>query len=522
MRSKIILMSASLAMAAASLLVACGGGSSGSATGTTSAAGTSTTSGVLSAFGSVIVNGHEYATGSGTGVADGDADDAAASLGALRVGMTVDVDASGQDASLVRFSSAVRGEVDAIDASASTLTVLGQTVQVSGATLFAGSKTVSGTTTSLSQLGDISVGDYVVVYGMLDCTSTASGACSAGSSAASTTVLASLIDEPASAGAYRVEGYAENAGTSGFTINGLAVGIVASGTSATACTPTPCAITNGEFVVVRSATAPSSASGVLTLTATSVKAASAAPVLVAGATVSLEGPVAQLDASAETFAVRGVTIDGSALATTVAALADGQIVEVTGTVTATGTIAATAITVEHHATFAITAPLTADSASADTLTVLGQTFDVNSATRFVDRVGNVRPFNLANFTTVLSLQDQLIVSGYASAAGNVATRVERIATPATPAVAVQGVVSGDSSTAGTVTIGGVTATLGTATTLSYSGAGSSPTLAGFFTAITVQSSVVAIVGTAGSGAGSIAATSATVMPSTCLWASGPY
>jgi hypothetical protein len=523
MKSKIILTSACLALAAASLLVACGGGSSGSSSGgTTSAAATSTTSGVLSAFGSVIVNGHEYATGSSTSVTDGDADDAASTLGALRVGMTVDVDATGQTAGRVRYTSAVRGEVDAIDTSASTLTVLGQTVQVSGATLFAGSRTSAGTTTALTQLSDIGVGDYVIVYGVLDCTSTGANACAAGSTAGSTRVLASLIDEPGAAGAYRVEGYAENAGTASFTINGLAVDIATSGTSATVCSPSPCAIANGDFVAVRSATAPTTVSGTLTLAATRVKTTSAAPVLVAGATASLEGPVALLDTTAETFSVRGVTIDGSALAATVASLVAGEIVEVTGTVTASGSIAATAITVEHHATFSITAPLSADSASADTITLLGQTFDVNSSTRFVDRVGNVRPFNLGNFTTVLALQDQLIVSGYTTASGNVATRVERVATPASPTVAVQGVVSGDSSAAGTVTIGGITATLGTSTALAYAGAGASPTLAGFFNAITVQSSVVAIVGTAGSGAGTIAATSATVMPSTCLWASGPF
>jgi hypothetical protein len=98
----------------------------------------------------------------------------------------------------------------------------------------------------------------------------------------------------------------------------------------------------------------------------------------------------------------------------------------------------------------------------------------------------------------------------------------RIATPSKPMVAVQGIVTGDSATADTVTIGGITAALGSSATLAYSGAGSGPTLAGFFAAIAVQSSVVAIVGTAGSGTGSIAVSSATVLPSTCLWASGPY
>lgn len=517
MNSRMLTIFVGLFVATASLLVACGGGSSGSSTtGTTSSAATSTTSGVLSAFGSVIVNGHEYATSTGTAVTDGDADDAASSLAALRVGMTVDVDADGSAASRVRFASLVRGEVDAVDVTASTLTVLGQTVRVSGATLFAGSSSTGSA--ALTALSGVNVGDYVVVYGMLQCNTAGTATCASGG----TTVLASLVDEPGAAGAYRVAGYAQNASGTGFTINGLTVDLVASGTGATICTPSPCAIASGDFVVVRSSTAPVSASGALTLTAQRVRAATAAPVLAAGATVSLEGAVAQLDKTAGSFSVRGIAVDASALASTVATLAVGEIVTVTGTVTASGSITASAITVEQHATFAITAPLSALDASAGTLTVLGQAFTVDSATRFVDRVGNTRPFNSGNFATVLALQDQLIVSGYAGASGNVATRVERIATRATPVLAVLGIVSADTASASTVTIGGVTATLGNSTTLGYSGAGSSPTLAGFFTAITVQSSVVAIVGNAGAAAGTIDATRATVMPSNCLWASGPF
>ncbi len=518
MNSKILAIIVGLFVATASLLVACGGGSSGSsATGTTPSAATGTTSGVLSAFGSVIVNGHEYATGSSTAVVDGDADDAATSLAALSVGMTVDVDSDGQAASRVRFASVVRGEVDAVDVAASTLTVLGQTVMVSSATLFAGSSAAGGTSSAVTGLSSVSAGDYVVVYGAFQC-KVAAASCASGG----TTVLASLVDKPAVPGAYRVEGYAQNATATGFMINGLAVDLVASGSGATACTPSPCAIASGELVAVRSTAGPVVAANVLTLTAQSARIARAAPVLVAGTAVSIEGPVAQINATAGTFSVRGIVVDGSALAATMGALTAGQVVTVTGTATASGTITATAIVVEQHATFAITAPLSAQSASAGTLTVLGQAFAVNSATRFVDRIGDTRPFNSGNFTTVLALQDTLIVSGYGGAAGNVATRVERIAAPPTPTVAVLGIASADSASAGTVTIGGITVTLGGSTTLDYSGAGSAPTLAGFFTAITVQSSVVGIVGTAGAAPATIDATRAIVMSSNCRWASGPF
>jgi len=522
MNCKKLLTVLGVAAATLGLLVACGGGSGSGSQSPTPGAATTTASGVLSAFGSVVVNGQEFATSSSTTVVDGDADDASSSMSALNVGMSVDVDVANGAANLVRYTSAVRGEVDAVDTANSTLTVMGQTVQVSGATLFAGSKTVSGTTTSIAQLSDISVGDYVIVHGVLACTSTGTGACSAGSNSDNTQVIASLVAEPGTPGFYRVAGYVENSAPGSFAINGLTVDYTTTGASATTCTPSPCAFANGDFVAVRSTTAPALASGVLTLAATSIKTTTQAPVLVAGTVVSLEGPVAQLNTSANTFAIRGVAIDGSALASTVATLTKGEIVEVSGTVSSSGTLVATTITAEPHATFSLTAPLDAESASAGTITVLGQSFSVNNETRFVDRVANTRPFNLSNFATVLAVKDQLVVSGYTGANGSVATRVERIPTPATPTVAIEGVVSADTPASDTLSIGGITATLGSSTTLLYPAAGTTPTLAGFFAAVTVQSSVVAILGTAGSSAGTITATTALALPSSSEWAIGPH
>jgi len=516
-----------LAMATALALGACGGGSSSMSSGTSSnpTQPISMASGVLSAFGSgggvggVVVNGAEYATGNSTAVVDGDAEDTPTSVAGLQVGMTVDVDAAtsvwGPMASLVRFSSAVRGEVDAAP-SGSTLTVLGQTVQVTSATSFAGSKTSGGSTTAITQLSDIGVGDYVVVYGFLQCTST-------GATCTSTQVVATLIFEPGTVGVFRTEGYAQSVdpASNSFSINGLMIHYATMGTSATVCKPTPCpSIASGDFVEVRTTT-PVAPAAKPVLTASYIKTTSQVPVLATGSTVSIEGLVANLDTSTDTFDVRGISIDGSNLASTLAMLANGQIVVVTGTVSSDGTIVATAISTEKRETFSVMAPLDSDSAFLDTLTVLGQTFTVNSATRFVDWAEGVRPFNLNNFATVLSVGDQLIVSGYATASGNVATRVERIPTPLTPTVGAQGIVTADSSSADTLSIGGVTATLGSSTMLRYQGAGSNPTLGGFFAALTVNSSVAWVIGTAGASAGAITATSAVALPTTCQWAFGP-
>jgi len=523
MKKNSLFRAALAALAGTAILVACGGGSgsgSGSApTGTTAAPASA--SGVLSAFGSVFVNGREYATGSKTSVVDGDADDAASALAALQVGMTVDVDSDGNasspGATRIRYSSAVRGEIDAIDTAGSKIAVLGQTVLVTSATSFAGTKSVSGASTPVSQLGSLAVGDYVVVYGFLQCTSSGA-ACTADS------IVANLVYAPPSAGAYRAEGYVQNLNSAGkaFTLNGLAVTLSSSGSSATVCSPSPCALANGQFVAVRSATAPSASAGTLTLAADHIRSTTLAPVLASGSTVSLEGPVAALNATAGTFDVRGIAINASTLTATLATLANGDMVEVSGTVNADGSIQATAVTLERHAEFSVEAPLDAASASASTVTLLGQTFAVNSATRFVDWAQGVRPFNAANFATVLAAKDQLIVSGYTGSGGNVATRVERIATPASPTAGVQGVASADSSSAATVTVGGVMVDLSATTKLYYGGAAGTPSLAGFFAAVTPNTTVVVALGAPGSTAGTIAAADAAALPGSSSWVPGSH
>jgi hypothetical protein len=493
MNRKTLLVAGTAAATLSALLAACGGGA------TSSASSSGSSSGVLTAFGSVFVNGTEYATSGSTSVVDGDADDAPSATTALQVGMHVDVDASSGAASLLRYRSAVRGEVDAVDATNNTLTVLGQTVLVSSATSYSGNAGNTGTT-AVTGLSNISAGDYVVVHGFQTCTNgtTASGDCTGGA----TQIAASLVAEPATLGAYRVEGYAEGATASGFTVNGLKVSL---GTS-TSCTPTPCAVSTGQFVEVRSATAPV-ASGtapntVLTLAATRVKALQQAPVLTPGTTVTLEGPAVNISTTANTFKLRGVVVDGSGVATSVAALVAGQVVEVTGTVSSSGTLVASAVVVERAATFAFLAPLSAESTSS--LTVLGQAFSVSTSTKFVDRVSNARPFNSTNFSTVLAAGDEVIVSGYTDANGHdVATRVERVPAPPAGLEGVEGLVSADSTnagttpgsvTAGTVSIGGVTVAVGSTTALGYPGAAASPTLASFFTAITPNTSVVIAAG----------------------------
>ena len=488
-----------VALAGAAILAACGGGSGGSSM-TSSSTGSSMggASGMITGFGSVFVNGQEFKTDGNTQLLDGDNDDAAASDSDLMVGMTVDVDASGGKATLLRFTSAVRGEVDAVDPVSSTITVLGQTVEVTSGTSFAGhvGNTAAGTTPM--QLGDIAQGNYVVVFGYLEC---AGSSCSSGA----TNIVATLIVEPASIGKYRVQGYVTNTSGSGksFTINGLTVDIA---TSTVCNTMMHCTFANGDFVAARSATAPTGTFPTsLTLAADDVKLRPIAPTFAAGTTVTIEGPVTQLNGT--NFNVRGISIDASGVASVASMLSNNQIVEVTGTISSNGTLVATSIDVERAATFLLMGSV--DSVSANGFSVLGQSFTVNASTRVGDWVQAVRPFNSSNFATVLMTGDQVIVSGYPSGGSNIATRVELIPTPAAPTAAVAGIVSSDNSMMDTMTVvPGITVTLNSSTKLFYFGEGSNPTLAGFFGAITPNTSVAAAIGPPGAMTGTITAADA--------------
>ena len=123
----------------AALLVACGGGG-----GDTPAVGGATaqsfSSGPISGLGSIIVNGVRF---DDSAARVEDEDGAAHAARELKLGMMVEVQAGSIDdssarasASLIRFGSELRGPVASIDAAASTLRVLDQTIEVKPTTVF--------------------------------------------------------------------------------------------------------------------------------------------------------------------------------------------------------------------------------------------------------------------------------------------------------------------------------------------------------------------------------------------------
>ena len=424
-------------LAIALALTACGGGGGGSDTaggGTSSPAGANAvSSGAISAFGSVFVNGHEFATGSAR-VMDDDTGDTAGKVAALEVGEVVDVDPATSSTSAAPVAQwlhvhpLARGYVDALDTTANTLTVMGQVVSLDTGTLYSDHRAcVSAATSPCTAVTDSSGlvattgttgGSYVTVDGYLF-----------GNGAGAAQIVATLVsvrDVPTSyPAAFKAEGVVATTtaagATTGVTIGGLAVDLDhatcrVDGQQA-ACAG---AFTAGEVVSVFSATAP-------TLPATAFNATVAIerkhlPVQTAGQSVEFDGRVsASTPASgstAATFVVRGVTVDTSQLPAGTSLPAVGDMVRVMGTVSADGlSVVATSIKITHAArsvsyAFAgdVTAVAAGTVAGTFNVTVLGQAIVVTDQTRLSDRQSwhwedhdpQANPFNITTFQAYLA------------------------------------------------------------------------------------------------------------------------
>lgn len=461
---------ASLSVAAALILAACGGGSDGgSATIASTPAPAGASSGTITAFGSVFVDGHEFDTSHAL-VVDDDTGSSTASTAALEVGMVVDViPASGSSdarpvAAQIHINPLARGYVDASDASAGTLSVMGQTVQLTAATLFSdhracvnaasGSCPAVAGQSNLTTTASAVAGSYVTVHGYLF---------AAGTAANSANIVATLVavgDAPAATAAgpqFKVEGVVSAASGGSITIGALAVDLsqaacVAGGASV-ACSG---AYSAGQIVSAYAAAAPA-----LPAANFSATAARARPKLVAqtaGAAVELEGRVSSVTLSPAGFVLGGVAVDATALPSGSALPAVGDIVRVAGTVGASGSsIVASAVTVLRAAISATygfegDAGSVAPGASANTytLSLLGQTITVNANTRLADeslpgRRGMANPgsnpFNIATFQTYLaaSASKHVQVRAQADALGNLSA-IGLAIVPASTTASLSGVV----------------------------------------------------------------------------------
>ncbi len=309
---------------ACALVAGCGGGgSSGPAvTGSGTVTSSSFASGPITGFGSVIVNGVRFDDSKAT-VTDDDGN--ASTKDALKLGMTTEVHGGGvsddgtgarASASAISFGSALVGPVSAINATAKTLTLLGQTVIVLDTTVI-DDRLAGG-------FAAITVGMLLEVHGTTDATTGA--------------ITATRLEPTSAAAGFKIRGIVAGLDTTAktFTVGGTLI-------SYASATPVPANLANGLFVRVRLQTTMVAGAWVATRIAA------------AGARVGdvdeahLRGSITAFTSTAS-FSVNGIPVDASNAAFTdgTAGVVLGAQVEVEGA-SSNGTVIAKKVSVENHA-----------------------------------------------------------------------------------------------------------------------------------------------------------------------------
>jgi hypothetical protein len=395
------------------MLGACGGGSMSSNPASNSVAVAS--AGVITAFGSVYVNGVRYDVSAARLQKNGvSVMQTALAVGELAVVKGQQDQATGQGhAESVDVEDSVVGPVASIDQAANSLVVLGQTVLVTANTSFA-SKITPATLVGLS------IGNIVEVSGLVNATGS---------------ITATRIGLAATGEALQVLGTVAGLNTAShtFMIDGLTVGM----TSATLSGFTSGQPANGDAVEVQGTVFDATT---MTLTATSVRlATNERSEATAGGRVEEEGLVTRF-VSATDFDVNGAPVTTSATTVykggVVADLALNVRVEVAGTLNASNVLVADTVQISHVAVIGIESTVSAVNAMAGTLTVQGVAITVDANTRFEDRSSaQVQLFTLKD----VNVGDSVEVRGYENPAGSgmvLAKRLERV--PATTVVEVRG------------------------------------------------------------------------------------
>ncbi len=200
------------AAAAGVLLVACGGGGGNGSEATVGGAPDGTTAawadGPISGLGSIIVNGVRYDDSDAR--VENDDDGSVRSASSLKVGMMVEVRSSRVDdasqsarASHIRFGSEIVGPIASVDAGASSIVVLDQTIDIKSTTVFDDSLS--------SGLAALSAGTVVEVHALRD--------------AATGRYTATRIEDKPGATSYRLRGVVSqlDTGTKAFNLGAARV-----------------------------------------------------------------------------------------------------------------------------------------------------------------------------------------------------------------------------------------------------------------------------------------------------------
>lgn len=453
-----------LLAAIAALVVACGGGGSGMS-GTSTAMGTAPvmSTGTITGFGSIYVNGVHFQTTSATIHKNGQV----VAQSALKVGEIAHIKGSENasegtgNADSVDVEENVVGPIATMDNAHNTFTVLGQTVQIDAGTSFSSD-------VQPADITGLKGGDFVEVSGM---------------TAADGTITATRIARDSSAGTLQVLGTVASVDTAmhTFMINALHVNYSAANLMGFSSGQPA----NGDLVEVHGTMFDSTTT---TLTATSVdKQMSDAEEAGGHGDMEREGLITRF-ASATDFDVADEPVTTTSATVyhngTAADLALNVKVGAEGSLNGSNVLVADVISFDRNGGLELQSNVTAVDTTAGTLTVLGIQITVTSTTRFEDKSSaQVEMFNLSN----ISKGDSVNVHGYQSGSGLVATRIER--EPPSTEVEVSG-----PFTAGTspqFSVFGITVDASSATLRDASGA--TLTLADFLTQAAGHS--VAVTGT---------------------------
>ncbi len=267
--------------------------------------------GVITALGSIWVNGVEYETTTANVVVDGVANKGEA---ALKVGMDVAFNAVNGVVTTVDYESEVKGFIGTIDTIAGSFTVFGQTVDVGLTTIFDG--------TGVTGLASLLAGDFVEVSGTVD--------------PVSTHLVATRIEKKDSSQEdAKVKGLVSALAGNSFTLttkDGVAFTVVATGTLAASIVNN--ALVRVEFIATE-------ISGTtITVAADKIEAKHSEVKKHDGGEAEVEGVVEDylLTGTTMTFTVDGQAVSAE-LALGTAAVAEGVRVKVKGTVS-NGTLVA--------------------------------------------------------------------------------------------------------------------------------------------------------------------------------------
>lgn len=432
-------------------LTACGGGGD-----SLTSADTTTTTGVITSFGSIFVNGVEFETDGASSSLDGVS---GTGQNGLKVGMVVAIkgrvngDGTGT-ATHITYADEVEGLVLANNLAADgtgTLNVMGQTVTLDAATVF--ESHVAGVTSPTQ----IAVGNIVEVSGY----SSGNGG-----------IYATRVEvKSVSMEQYRLQ-YQEQIEVKGLIANlNTATQTFTLGTGSTLVIEyggatldlSGQALREGLYVEVKSTAGIDQASGHLVASEVELEGDGDKGIDgAAGDHVEFRGMVTSVNSATE-FELNGQPVrftqqtrfeNGSAQE-----IAEQVMVKVEGELDASGVIIANEIQFEERARIEIQAELDSADAAANTITVLGKTIHINNSTLIEDHVDGL--MQMSQFMQSLRAGYRVEVHAYVDAEGNlVATKLEREYDGETTGVDLEGPVD-EVPAAGILVIAGITVDTGT-------------------------------------------------------------